>query len=225
MADHIIQCPQCQRQVRVPDTMFGRLVKCPLCGMTFTVAAANAPPPAEPPVVETVPAPPAEPGTPAPPPSAVAEYRPADVAVPEPPDTYAEAAAAVKAPGICVLLTGALGLIWNLFNLAQNLLMGQERAQAAGRQFAERMGMQMDPQLMPIAWTFTLVLLGILVLMSFLATLGSLRMLQLRNYGLALVASIASLANFGPCCCPVGLPFGIWALVVLLRPDVRAAFE
>jgi len=43
----IVSCPQCQRQLRVPDELLGQSVKCPSCGVTFaaTVAAAQAPPP------------------------------------------------------------------------------------------------------------------------------------------------------------------------------------
>jgi predicted Zn finger-like uncharacterized protein len=29
-------CPHCGQQVRIPDEMLGRLVRCPLCGQAFT---------------------------------------------------------------------------------------------------------------------------------------------------------------------------------------------
>ncbi|HEV3261734.1 MAG TPA: MJ0042-type zinc finger domain-containing protein [Gemmataceae bacterium] len=38
----IIHCPQCQRQLRVPEDLFGRAVKCPSCGTTFTAGQASA---------------------------------------------------------------------------------------------------------------------------------------------------------------------------------------
>lgn len=34
----IINCPQCQRQLRVPEEMIGQPVKCPFCSATFTAA-------------------------------------------------------------------------------------------------------------------------------------------------------------------------------------------
>jgi hypothetical protein len=56
----VVTCPGCQRKARVPDAMLGQSVKCPECGMTFTVPAdANLPVP-RPPTVETAPP---EPGT------------------------------------------------------------------------------------------------------------------------------------------------------------------
>jgi len=42
---------------------------------------------------------------------------------------------------------------------------------------------------------------------------------------LAMTASILSMLNFGNCCCLLGIPVGIWALVILLMPDVKEAFR
>ena len=41
----------------------------------------------------------------------------------------------------------------------------------------------------------------------------------------AIAASIVSMFNVGSCCCVIGLPIGIWALVILLMGDVKRAFE
>src|SRR5262249_50877236 len=40
-----ISCPQCQRQLRVPDNLVGQLVKCPSCQNTFTAEAVESRPP------------------------------------------------------------------------------------------------------------------------------------------------------------------------------------
>jgi hypothetical protein len=52
---------------------------------------------------------------------------------------------------------------------------------------------------------------------------GAICMLRLRIYPLAMTGAIVAML---PCfnCCLVGLPFGIWALVVLNRPEVKHAF-
>ena len=55
--------------------------------------------------------------------------------------------------------------------------------------------------------------------------LGAVMMLRQRSWPLSLAAAILiSIPCLGPCC-PFGIPVGIWALVVLLRPEVRAALE
>lgn len=40
----IVSCPQCQRQLRIPDELLGSSVKCPSCGTTFIGTAASAAP-------------------------------------------------------------------------------------------------------------------------------------------------------------------------------------
>jgi hypothetical protein len=50
------------------------------------------------------------------------------------------------------------------------------------------------------------------------------KMRQLRSYGLAVLAAIAALLPLGPQWL-ISLPMGIWALAVLARADVKAAFE
>ncbi|HTY88396.1 MAG TPA: serine/threonine-protein kinase, partial [Candidatus Acidoferrum sp.] len=52
--------------------------------------------------------------------------------------------------------------------------------------------------------------------------LGATSMLKLRRYPLTVVASVMA-AVAGPAAI-LGLPFGVWALVILIRPEVRAAF-
>lgn len=35
----MVNCPQCSRQLRVPDNLLGQAVKCPSCGVQFTAEA------------------------------------------------------------------------------------------------------------------------------------------------------------------------------------------
>lgn len=53
---------------------------------------------------------------------------------------------------------------------------------------------------------------------------GSISMLRMKSYGAAMTAAVLSVI---PCCSPcllLGIPFGIWALVVLNSADVKRAF-
>ncbi len=54
---------------------------------------------------------------------------------------------------------------------------------------------------------------------------GAIQMLRFRSWGLAITASILAMVNFGNCCCLLGLPLGIWSIVVLSLADVRTAFQ
>jgi predicted RNA-binding Zn-ribbon protein involved in translation (DUF1610 family) len=64
-----------------------------------------------------------------------------------------------------------------------------------------------------------LIVLGVYILMF----VGAWKMMKLQSYGLALTSAILMLV---PCTfCWLGLPFGIWALVVLCLRDVRESFS
>jgi hypothetical protein len=65
------------------------------------------------------------------------------------------------------------------------------------------------------------------ILTALLIIGGAVRMLQLKSYGLAVFASVLAAVPGPSCsaCCGVGMAVGIWAIVVLVNPDVRAAFR
>jgi predicted Zn finger-like uncharacterized protein len=48
----VIACPSCQKQLKVPDELIGRPVKCPGCKETFTAQLPSTPAPAQEEVVE-----------------------------------------------------------------------------------------------------------------------------------------------------------------------------
>ena len=64
---------------------------------------------------------------------------------------------------------------------------------------------------------FGLLVNGFLILAAF-------RMLSLRSYGLCMTAAVVAVVPCtAPCCC-LGMAAGVWALVVLTRPEVKQAF-
>src|SRR5262249_37085574 len=60
---------------------------------------------------------------------------------------------------------------------------------------------------------------------AFLTTLGAIAMLTRRMYWLALLGALAALNPIDCCCVDVNIPFAIWALIVLLSANGRAAFR
>jgi hypothetical protein len=41
----VVDCPQCQRKLQVPENLIGKKVKCPTCGTMFTADVGAPPPP------------------------------------------------------------------------------------------------------------------------------------------------------------------------------------
>lgn len=65
------------------------------------------------------------------------------------------------------------------------------------------------------------------VTMALLILLGAVRMVKQQSYGLALTASILAMVpcvGTSACCFVIGLPIGLWALIVLMDTDVKASF-
>ncbi len=62
------------------------------------------------------------------------------------------------------------------------------------------------------------------VVVAALIIFASLKMKKLENYNLAMAASIIAMIPILSSCCLIGLPAGIWALVVLRKPEVKSAF-
>jgi GYF domain 2 len=137
--------------------------------------------------------------------------------VPATPTTSPAAAELVKGPAIGLIITAILGALVQIVSLIRLLLMGGS--------------MPMNSQMPGQAWVSMLsgpigVVMGIIaILMSVVILLGALKMKKLENYGLAMTASIlAMIPCFSPCCL-IGLPIGIWAVVVLSKPEVKSAFH
>jgi hypothetical protein len=127
----------------------------------------------------------------------------------------------VQAPAVALLVVAGLTVLVFLLSLVANTWVVR---------FAEQADMPAE-QLARIRELSQVTLLSVVVGLvlnvggAALIAFGAWQMLKLRSWGFALAASIlAMIPCFTSCCCLLGLPAGIWALVVLLDPDVKAAF-
>ncbi len=131
---------------------------------------------------------------------------------------HAAAAGAVAGPAIGLMCVGGLAVLLATVSLVLNLmgaaLVAAPQAQAGGPGAPEAIGNAVGGvlgALFGICWG------GILLS-------GGWQMLRLSSYAYAMTANIVAMV---PCtlCCILGLPFGIWGLVVLCRVDVKDAFR
>ena len=126
-----------------------------------------------------------------------------------------DAAERVNGPAIGLIVVAVLGALLQIFSVIKNLVMGS--AIPANAQVPAWLSMLTGP---------LGVVLGVIgILVSGVILFGALKMKKLESYGLAMTASIiAMIPCFSPCCL-LGLPIGIWALVVLSKPEVKSAFH
>lgn len=142
----------------------------------------------------------------------------------------------VAAPAIALMVAGILNILLALFGVASSAfyMSGLNPAAAAQEeQFEEIIQQnQESAEFMRSMLQFSKMMQGPLGLVNNLLacvvgvviTMGALKMKSLKSYGFSMTASILAMIPCLSSCCFVGLPIGIWALVVLLDQNVKQAF-
>ncbi|WP_148618615.1 hypothetical protein [Mariniblastus fucicola] len=122
----------------------------------------------------------------------------------------------VFGPALALMIITGMWLAAVLLGLAGNIVM------LATGNLVPRQGVDMSPT------TIAFIQIGVAVfflLLHSLAMWGAFNMMKLKSYSSARSAAIVAVI---PCISPcyiLGIPFGIWALVVLSKPHVKQAFE
>jgi predicted Zn finger-like uncharacterized protein len=211
-----VRCPSCNSALRVPESLLGKNVKCPKCEATFLAQMEE---PAQPEGIVREPTP------------AANRLRMPDDAGDDdhPPDDYEDedyprrrrggrglAESLVSGPATALLVVGIIDLILAVLNLILPVFSASMMAAGGGAKAAN------NPDFLVNMFSGVFGSVMYLVWGS-LITFGSLKMKQLNSYGLAMTASILAMIPCGNCCL-LGLPFGIWALIVICKPEVKDAF-
>lgn len=127
----------------------------------------------------------------------------------------------VKLPAIGLIITAALGIGLMLLGLfAEGMTQSLYKTLQIPEEQLQRMQeMQQGGTVLNIAMTLVGIAGAAFVIY------GAMQMMKLQSRTLAIVASIlVMIPCFTSCCCLIGIPVGIWSLVVLMKPDVKAAF-
>ncbi len=214
-----IQCPTCGQDASVPDEAIGQRVRCHACGSNMIVA--------EPPATSTEKLAFNEPY------AAPRPWVPVQSAV-DPQSLRSK----VQAPAVALIVRAVIGIglsltmIQHYFQMKSMQPMFRDMVTLAERQpevnpehvrdLQDSLGLANS--MFSSLGTMSLVtgLLG--VASGGVVIAGAMSMMSLRRYPLAVAASVLAMLPLVSPCCFLGLPFGIWSLVVLLQSDVRAGF-
>ena len=145
---------------------------------------------------------------------------PAFAATGVPTGSREEALKALKGPAIALIVTASLGIAYYCFNGAYTLISG-------GPMFHREIPPNVPPEWRsfiqgmqgPMAGVISFVIAGLNGFVLF----GALKMLRMQSRSLAMAACIVAMLPCS-CCCILGIPFGIWGLVVLNKPEVKSQF-
>ena len=120
----------------------------------------------------------------------------------------------VAGPATALIVTAVLGLIGNVLSLAFiGFVLSQRPALPPNNNLDDFSGY------MNLGVAFIGLPVGVVML------IGAMKMKKLESYGLAMAGAILGMIPYLSPCCLLGLPFGIWALVVLSDGSVKAAFR
>ncbi len=133
-----------------------------------------------------------------------------------PPPPPPSAADEVSGPAIGLMVTAVLGGLVAVTGVAANLL---------GIGLSAVPGLEQEDRISTIiGGTIGLALGTVGIVIAVVTFVGARRMQQLRSRGLALTVSVLAMMPCVSPCCLIGLPIGIWSLIVLNKPEVRGAF-
>lgn len=220
------RCTGCNKLLRTAADTAGKQAKCPECGQIVAVPGSAAGVPAE---TLPYPSPTPEPPTGSPFAAPIGDeaaaagdaenpyLAPTQYGRPSQPFAGADplAASRVAGPATALIVVGALGIAVQVLGLIFNLV-----------QIGGGMG-RPRPQQLPVLFSggFGVGMAGIEVVVGIVVILGAIKMKNLENYAFAMAAAILAMVPCMSPCCLLGLPFGIWALVVLSDAGVKAAFR
>ena len=131
---------------------------------------------------------------------------------------YGSAVDSVNGPGIALIIIGAINIMISLGFMAMVLANLGATTTLSTNTEAEKMFRGMG-------LSFDLVLVTLAVIFGVLILMGGVRMRSLRNFGFCMTASILAMVPCVSCCFPIGIPVGIWAIVVLSKPEVKNMFS
>jgi hypothetical protein len=118
----------------------------------------------------------------------------------------------VKGPALGLIILGGIGVVLGLWGLI----------------FGGGAPEDVDPQLREFAESIEKFSrgLGVLnILASAFLVWSGLQMKALEGWGVSLAGCILVMTPLAGCTCVIGLPIGIWGLIVLFNAEVKAAFE
>ena len=137
--------------------------------------------------------------------------------IPQAPVAVGNAQAMVNGPGIFMMVLAIICIPLTLLGLAMNLFAGSLGS------ILKDLPPELADQLIRDG-AIGIAQNGLSLVANIAILIGAIKMRKCQSYGLAMTASILCILCDWGCCC-LGLGAGIWSLVVLSKPEVKAAFQ
>jgi uncharacterized membrane protein YkgB len=138
----------------------------------------------------------------------------------------------IKTPAVVLLVVGIISAIASLYNIVSVLTMDQQFAKVEEQwdndpKMNAQQKQDMKQMLSNIKGPAKVVVPISVVcglITATIAIIGSVRIMNLKNKGLGTAGSVLSMFPILSGCCCLGLPVGIWVLIAMGKPEVKAGF-
>jgi hypothetical protein len=125
----------------------------------------------------------------------------------------------IQPAAVCLIITGALNATLGMLGVISGVIRINNPANRPDMvSEAQRLGYDVGQFGGLLVFFLNIVVAPMIIY-------GALKMLNGTNYNWAKAAAILAIIPLTSCCFLVGAPIGIWALVVLRKPDVKLFFE
>lgn len=146
----------------------------------------------------------------------------------EPDDGRSVALAKVKSPAVGLMVTAILNILFGVWGMVKAMFFPPDLSR-----FNAQLQQLHDPQIEAMFQKIIHITTGPLgivsslfgLVLSVLILMGAVKMQSLRSYEFCVTAAILAMLPCLTPCCLIGLPMGIWALVVLRKPEVKSQFH
>jgi hypothetical protein len=133
----------------------------------------------------------------------------------------------VNLAAILMMVAAALALAYSLFSLVSSTASGDQgwllalvKDEALREKMRDAMANKASSRMLGMVWGLLMVAVNSLIIF------GGLKMKNFQSYNLAMAAAVLSTIPccFNGCCCITSMPAGIFALVLLMKPEIKASF-
>ncbi len=144
----------------------------------------------------------------------------------------------VMPPAIFLLVVSVLNLLAGIYCMVDGIFVKEGGAdveaqmqkqwddmEPSQKDAMSQVGIKSAHDLLMLGANFYLGWGGLMALIAVLTLFGSIRMLSLHSYGLGMFGAVLTAIPCVTPCCLIGQIAGIWAIIVLMNPDVRRAFH
>ncbi|MGD9347896.1 MAG: hypothetical protein PVH84_18680 [Candidatus Aminicenantes bacterium] len=135
----------------------------------------------------------------------------------QPTPAVPDASRQVAGPSTGLLITGIVGGIFSLASFFA-LLIGTGLSTVWGEDIPDYYA-EIWEGAAGIGSSFVGILVAAFIIYA------AVRMKELNQWGVAMAASVLAMIPCISPCCILGLPIGIWCIVVLTKPEIKAAFR